>query len=186
MKFKDHLDFHKLPFDKEKIREQVEKIAADCMRWVTRRQNARPLLAMALCTCIAFSAMVPYIPVAAPAEISTERITEPETFDILEDPTERETEETTAEIDPDAPAPYKLNLANMYAEGSETSYAEILMKELIQKDSKWFAAIYDMANTAPVKLAPAFGRKASSVLGQYNPTSKTQNKNDPSYGWCFI
>ena len=62
------------------------------MRWVTRRQNARPLLAMALCTCIAFSAMVPYIPVAAPAEISTERITEPETFDILEDPTERETE----------------------------------------------------------------------------------------------
>ena len=47
MKFKDHLDFHKLPFDKEKIREQVEKIAADCMRWVTRRQNARPLLAMA-------------------------------------------------------------------------------------------------------------------------------------------
>ena len=34
MKFKDHLDFHKLPFDKEKIREQVEKIAADCMRWV--------------------------------------------------------------------------------------------------------------------------------------------------------
>lgn len=28
MKFKDHLDFHKLPFDKEKIREQVEKIAA--------------------------------------------------------------------------------------------------------------------------------------------------------------
>lgn len=180
MKFKDHLDFHKLPFDKEKIREQVEKIAADCMRWVTRRQNARPLLAMALCTCIAFSAMVPYIPVAAPAEISTERITEPETFDILEDPTERETEETTAEIDPDAPAPYKLNLANMYAEGSETSYAEILMKELIQKDSKWFAAIYNMANTAPVKLAPAFGRKASSVLGQYNPTSKTQNKNDPS------
>ena len=131
MKFKDHLDFHKLPFDKEKIREQVEKIAADCMRWVTRRQNARPLLAMALCTCIAFSAMVPYIPVAAPAEISTERITEPETFDILEDPTERETEETTAEIDPDAPAPYKLNLANMYAEGSETSYAEILMKELM-------------------------------------------------------
>ena len=107
MKFKDHLDFHKLPFDKEKIREQVEKIAADCMRWVMRRQNARPLLAMALCTCIAFSAMVPYIPVAAPAEISTERITEPETFDILEDPTERETEETTAEIDPDAPAPYK-------------------------------------------------------------------------------
>ena len=28
MKLNDHLDFHKLPFDKEKIREQVEKIAA--------------------------------------------------------------------------------------------------------------------------------------------------------------
>ncbi len=42
----------------------------------------------------------------------------------------------------------------MYEEGSETSYAEILMKELIQKDSKWFAAIYDMANKAPAKLAP--------------------------------
>lgn len=179
MKFNNHIDFHKLPFDKEKIREQVEKIAADCMHWVTSRQNARPLLAMALCTCIAFSAMFPYIPVIAPAETSTERIYEPETIDILEDPTEIATEETTAEIDPDAPAPYKLNFANMYEEGSETSYAEILMKELIQKDSKWFAAIYDMANTAPVKLAPSFGRKASSVLGQYNPTSKTQDKNNP-------
>ena len=68
----------------------------------------------------------------------------------------------------------------MYEEGSETSYAEILMKELIQKDSKWFAAIYDMANKAPAKLAPSFGRKASSVLGQYNPTSKTQDKNNPA------
>ena len=48
MKLNDHLDFHKLPFDKEKIREQVEKIAADCMHWVTGRQNARPLLAMYL------------------------------------------------------------------------------------------------------------------------------------------
>ena len=158
----------------------MEKIAADCMRWVTSRQNARPLLAMALCTCIAFSAMFPYIPVMAPAETGTERIYEPETVDILEDPTETATEETEAEIDPDAPAPYKLNFANMYEEGSETSYAEILMKELIQKDSKWFAAIYDMANTAPAKLAPSFGRKASSVLGQYNPTSKTQDKNNPS------
>ena len=164
MKLNDHLDFHKLPFDKEKIREQVEKIAADCMHWVTGRQNARPLLAMVLCTCIAFSAMLPYIPVIAPAETSTERIYEPETVDILEDPTENTTDETTAEIDPDAPAPYKLNFSNMYEEGSETSYAEILMKELIQKDSKWFAAIYDMANKAPAKLAPSFGRKASSVL----------------------
>ena len=180
MKLNDHLDFHKLPFDKEKIREQVEKIAADCMHWVTSRQNARPLLALALCTCIAFSAMFPYIPVIAPAETSTERIYEPETVDILEDPTENTTDETTAEIDPDAPAPYKLNFSNMYEEGSETSYAEILMKELIQKDSKWFAAIYDMANKAPAKLAPSFGRKASSVLGQYNPTSKTQDKNNPA------
>ena len=48
MKFKDHLDFHKLPFDKEKIREQVEKIAADCMRWVPSSQNARPHLALHL------------------------------------------------------------------------------------------------------------------------------------------
>ena len=84
MKLNDHLDFHKLPFDKEKIRAQVEKIAADCMHWVTSRQNARPLLALALCTCIAFSAMFPYIPVIAPAETSTERIYEPETVDILE------------------------------------------------------------------------------------------------------
>ena len=38
MKLNDHLDFHKLPFDKEKTREQVEKIAADCMHWVTGRQ----------------------------------------------------------------------------------------------------------------------------------------------------
>ena len=180
MKLNDHLDFHKLPFDREKIREQVENIAADCMHWVTGRQNARPLLAMVLCTCIAFSAMLPYIPVIAPAETSTERIYEPETVDILEDPTENTTDETTAEIDPDAPAPYKLNFSNMYEEGSETSYAEILMKELIQKDSKWFAAIYDMANKAPAKLAPSFGRKASSVLGQYNPTSKTQDKNNPA------
>ena len=121
MKLNDHLDFHKLPFDKEKIREQVEKIAAECMHWVTGRQNARPLLAMVLCTCIAFSAMLPYIPVIAPAETSTERIYEPETVDILEDPTENTTDETTAEIDPDAPAPYKLNFSNMYEEGSETS-----------------------------------------------------------------
>jgi hypothetical protein len=31
MKLNDHLDFHKLPFDKEKIREQVEKIAAEAI-----------------------------------------------------------------------------------------------------------------------------------------------------------
>ena len=49
--------------------------------------------------------MLPYIPVIAPAETSTERIYEPETVDILEDPTENTTDETTAEIDPDAPAP---------------------------------------------------------------------------------
>ncbi len=71
---------------------------------------------MACCAPVSlFSAIVPYIPVAAPAEYQyREDHREPETFDILEWIRRmRETEETTAEIDPDAPAPYKLNLANM-------------------------------------------------------------------------
>mgnify|MGYP000252443595 FL=1 len=47
-------------------------------------------------------------------------------------------------MDETAPAPYRLNFAHMYEEGAEESYAEILMKELIRKDSQWYAGIYDM------------------------------------------
>lgn len=146
--------------------------------------GTRPALAMLLCSCIAFSAAASYIPPQEPpavaaavpsgkATVLSSAVTGQETQK------ETSTPETTAEKAYE-PAPYILNLAYQYPEGSEESYAEILMKELIQKDSQWYAEIYDMANTAPKKMAVRLGKPAASVLGKYNPTSKDQNEKDPS------
>ena len=68
----------------------------------------------------------------------------------------------------------------MYEEGVEESYAEILMKELIRKDSQWYAGIYDMANMAPSRLASRLGRSQAKVLGKHNPASLSQDPEDPS------
>lgn len=83
-------------------------------------------------------------------------------------------------MDETAPAPYRLNFAHMYEEGAEESYAEILMKELIRKDSQWYAGIYDMANMAPSRLASRLGRSQAKVLGKHNPASLSQDPEDPS------
>lgn len=147
--------------------------------------GTRPALAMLLCSCIAFSAAATYVPpggqeavtAAAPAaQTATAAQTKPVKSQAEETkPPETESEEKIYE-----PAPYILNLAYQFPEGAESSCAEILMKELIQKDSQWYAGIYDMANTAPKKVAARLGRSSSSVLGKYNPTSKSQNADDPS------
>ncbi len=152
-------------------------------------RGMRPALAMLLCTCIAFSAVMPYVPVAETVADLTGGITEsfrmPEADDngTQEAPENANAEQQTEEQESEAefvPAPYILNFAYQYPEGSDESYAEILMKELIRRDSQWYAEIYDMANIPPMQLARRFGRSASSVMGRYNPSSKNQDSADPS------
>ena len=125
-------------------------------------KGMRPAAVMLLCTCIAFSAVMPYVPPVLPAaaeESSTEAERPSETASTAREETEtEESRETAAAMDETAPAPYRLNFAHMYEEGVEESYAEILMKELIRKDSQWYAGIYDMANMAPSRLASRLGR----------------------------
>lgn len=146
----------------------------------------RPAAAMLLCTCIAFSAAASYIPPVSAADASAAVSSEAEIYletASQEETKEPETVEETEEAkirDLTAPAPYRLNFANMHEEDSGESYAEILMKELIVRDSQWYAQIYDMANMAPSKLASRLGRSKSQVTGQYNPSSKTQDPNDPA------
>ena len=142
---------------------------------------------MLLCTCIAFSAASSYIPPVreVAAETTAESLQEEtsvsaESEAVTEENTTEETETILETLDENAPAPYRLNFAYMYSGDSEESYAEILMKELIRKDSQWYAEIYDMANMSPAKLAPGLGRSVASVLGKYNPSSPTQNPDDAS------
>ena len=150
-------------------------------------RGMRPAAVMLSCPCIAFSAASAYIPpvreVAADttAEASQEE-TSPhvESEAVTEENTTEETETILETFDENAPAPYRLNFAYMYSDDSEESYAEILMKELIRKDSQWYAEIYDMANMSPAKLAPKLGRSIASVLGKYNPSSRAQNPDDAS------
>lgn len=149
--------------------------------------QARPVLIMLLCTCIAFSGTASYIPPAVPAaetepvagteETETLPVTEAEETEETE--TVEETEEETEEPGYES-APYRLNPAYLYEEGAEESYAMILLKELIARDSAWYSEIYDMANMAPARLASSLGRSRASVLGQYNPASKTQDADDAS------
>lgn len=139
---------------------------------------------MLLCSCIAFSAAASYVPPEdPPAAVAAVPSAQVESSSgagpVKKLPAETSVPETTAEKGYE-PAPYILNLAYQYPEGSEESYAEILMKELLQKDSQWYAEIYDMANTAPKKVASRLGKPADSVLGKYNPTSKDQDAKDPS------
>ncbi len=108
-------------------------------------KGMRPAAVMLLCTCIAFSAVMPYVPPALPAaaeKSSSEAERPSETASTAREETEtEESRETAAAMDETAPAPYRLNFAHMYEEGAEESYAEILMKELIRKDSQWYAGI---------------------------------------------
>ena len=138
-------------------------------------KGMRPAAVMLLCTCIAFSAVMPYVPPALPAaaeKSSSEAERPSETASTAREETEtEESRETAAAMDETAPAPYRLNFAHMYEEGAEESYAEILMKELIRKDSQWYAGIYDMANMAPSRLASRLGRSQAKVLGKHNPAS---------------
>ena len=147
-------------------------------------KGMRPAAVMLLCTCIAFSAVMPYVPPALPAaaeESSGETEYLSETASTAREETEtEESRETAAAMDETAPAPYRLNFAHMYEEGAEESYAEILMKELIRKDSQWYAGIYDMANMAPSRLASRLGRSQAKVLGKHNPASLSQDPEDPS------
>ena len=147
-------------------------------------KGMRPAAVMLLCTCIAFSAAMPYVPPVLPAaaeKSSSEAERPSETASTAREETEtEESRETAAAMDETAPAPYRLNFAHMYEEGAEESYAEILMKELIRKDSQWYAGIYDMANMAPSRLASRLGRSQAKVLGKHNPASLSQDPEDPS------
>lgn len=152
-------------------------------------REMRPAAIMLLCSCITFSAVSPYIPAvgqtadltasnSAGEETTASAVQLPEEA-IEADCASAEAQETAVRQEY-VPAPYRLNLAYRYPEESDESYAEILMKELIRKDAQWYAEIYDMAATAPARMAPRLGRQVSTVMGQYNPASRTQNKNDPS------
>lgn len=147
-------------------------------------KGMRPAAVMLLCTCIAFSAVMPYVPPALPAaaeKSSSEAERPSETASTAREETEtEESRETAAAMDETALAPYRLNFAHMYEEGAEESYAEILMKELIRKDSQWYAGIYDMANMAPSRLASRLGRSQAKVLGKHNPASLSQDPEDSS------
>lgn len=158
------------------------------IKFFNDKTSMRPALAMLLCACIAFSATASYIPTTSgqlgPSQgrettqaSSEEHWTESpgESLETTEPASTAEAAEAAAN-----PVPYRLNLAYQYPEGSDQSYAEILLRELIRKDSQWYAEIYDMANTAPEKLVRRMGRSAASVRGAYNPASKTQNRNDSS------
>lgn len=145
----------------------------------------RPAAAMLLCSCIAFSVAASYVPAGNQDAVTVAApVTEPQSEASKE--TSKTMAVTSAALPVKTtekayePAPYLLNLVYQFPEGSEESWAEVFMKELIQKDSRWYAEIYDLANTAPQKLASRLGKPASSVLGTYNPTSKTQKEDDPT------
>lgn len=134
----------------------------------------RPAAVMALCTCIAFSAAAPYVPASAvsgsvsqsPAE------TEPET-------TESKTV-TPVSAEAAKPDPSILTLASVYDKESGRSYAEILMRDLIELDSAWYSEIYGLASAAPQSVASRLNRSQDSLLGRYSPLSASHSENDPS------
>ncbi len=158
------------------------------IKFFNDKTSMRPALAMLLCACIAFSATASYIPTTfgqmdpSQSGETTQASSEEHLLESSAEAVETTEPASTAEAAEVSatPVPYRLNLAYQYPEGSDQSYAEILLRELIRKDSQWYAEIYDMANTAPVKLAGRMGRSAASVRGAYNPASKTQNPKDSS------
>lgn len=152
------------------------------MRKLTDKEklkNYTPAAVMLLCSCIAFQAVGTYMPMTIRTEAKPERIEETESMPETEEETPFSEIVAAEETEADETAPYRLNLAYLVDENGE-SYAQILMRELIRKDSVWYSELYDMAGTAPSVLAARYGKPAGKVIGKYNPASSKQLENDPS------
>ncbi len=157
----------------------------------------RPEISMLLVACLVFAGTASYIPAVSYTDTVSGASSVPDTSgtvptqETLPDPvyipSDNPETETDAYEDVQTvtereftPAPYVLNFAYEYPEGSDISYAETLIRELIQKDSQWYAGMYDQANISPETMASALGRSYSSVMGSYNPSVKSQDPDDPS------
>ena len=152
------------------------------MRKLTDKEklkNYTPAAVMLLCSCIAFQAVGTYMPMTFQTEAKPEKIEIAESMPETEEETPFSEIAAAEETEADETAPYRLNLAYLVDENGE-SYAQILMRELIRKDSVWYSELYDMAGTAPSVLAARYGKPAGKVIGKYNPASSKQLENDPS------
>lgn len=137
-------------------------------------KSIRPAAVMALCTCIAFSAAAPYVPASAVSGSAPESPAETETE-------AAETEAVTpVSAEAAKPDPSILTLASVYDKESGRSYAEILMRDLIELDSAWYSEIYGLASAAPQSVAPRLNRSEDSLLGRYSPLSASHSESDPS------
>lgn len=112
-----------------------------------------------------------------------EEISVPEETESIE---VEETESKAEETEPDAykPSITQLNLAYYFPEGADesdvmNSYAGRVYKELTIKDSDWLAAIYDLADIKPAKMASSLGKPVSAVYGKYNPTDESHDPDNP-------
>ncbi len=82
------------------------------------------------------------------------------------------------------PSITQLNLAYYFPEGADqsdvmNSYAGTVYKKLTIKDSDWLAAIYDLADIKPAKMASRLGKPLSAVYGKYNPMDETHDPDNP-------
>lgn len=141
----------------------------------------RPAAIMMICSVLAFSAASSYVPPDTEVLSETEAAVIPEPSAAVfksevPEETENETEPASGGY---VPEPWLLNLAYQYPENSEESYAAVLMKELIGRDSAWYSSIYDLAGVSPSEMAVQLGKDPASVLGAYNPLSAIHDEADP-------
>ncbi len=124
-----------------------------------------------------------------PAKISLPEVPVKEAVSVPEETKTIQTEPEPKKIHKDAnayePSITLLNLAYYFPEGADSSdvtqsYAGSVYQDLSIRDSDWLAAIYDLADIKPAKMALQLGKPQSFVQGRYNPNDSAHDPEDPN------
>lgn len=124
-----------------------------------------------------------------PAKISLPEVPVEEAVSVPEETKNIQTEPEAKKIHKDAnayePSITLLNLAYYFPEGADSSdvtqsYAGSVYQDLSIRDSDWLAAIYDLADIKPAKMALQLGKPQSFVQGRYNPNDSAHDPEDPN------
>lgn len=97
---------------------------------------------------------------------------------------ETETKKIRKDANAYEPSITLLNLAYYFPEGADSSdvtqsYAGSVYQDLSIRDSDWLAAIYDLAEIKPAKMALQLGKPQSFVQGRYNPNDSAHDPKNP-------
>lgn len=163
----------------------IRNILRDCWKGLEDRKTKRNVLIILLLAVMAIAPLLLLHPEDEEPEMysETEHGTKTEAT-AIDETLEKLLESDAAE--PPELSPGILNLRYLYPEGADeealNSYAGAVYKELIERDRRYIADIYELSAESPRELAGRLGISGERVLGGYNPNDKKHDK-DRADGW---